>query len=93
MRRRYRLVAGKLVEIARRSTVPRETFTILEDIKPYKSIITGETISSRSGHREHLKVHDMQEVGTEIPPFLKAKYERDGTRPAWDRDGRRSGGR
>ena len=44
----------------------KKTHHIMRDIKPYKSMITGETISRRSKHREHLKRHGCIEVGNEI---------------------------
>jgi hypothetical protein len=37
------------------------------DIAPYKSMVTGEMIQSRSQHRSHLKQHRMIEVGNEQP--------------------------
>jgi hypothetical protein len=52
--------------------IPGDTPTgpaILPDIKPYRSMITGETITSRSRHREHLREHNCIEVGNErLPP-------------------------
>ena len=44
----------------------KKTHHIMPDIKPYKSMITGEVITSRSKHREHLKRHACIEVGNEI---------------------------
>lgn len=35
------------------------------DIQPYRSMITGEMITSRSQHRAHLKAHNCIEVGNE----------------------------
>lgn len=46
---------------------------VVEDIKPYKSVVTGEMITSRSKHREHLKRNNLVEVGDQLPPSLK-KY-------------------
>ena len=89
MRTRYRQINGELVEITPES-VPRGTL-IIEDIAPYHSMVTGELITSRSKHREHLKIHEVQEVGNEMPKFLKDKYERDGIRPKYGSDGRRIG--
>jgi hypothetical protein len=45
-------------------------YTVMPDIVPYKSMITGETITSRSRHREHLRSHNCIEVGNEriTPP-------------------------
>lgn len=41
------------------------------DIQPYKSMISGEMITSRSQHREHLKQHGMIEIGNEKMPAPK----------------------
>lgn len=49
----------------------KEGAYIMSDIAPYQSIITGETITSRSKHREHLKQHNCIEVGSEKPSFMK----------------------
>jgi len=38
---------------------------IIPDIKPYKSMKTGEMITSRSHHKAHLKQHNLIEVGNE----------------------------
>jgi hypothetical protein len=38
---------------------------VMPDIKPYKSMVTGEMIGSRSHHRAHLKQHGCIEVGNE----------------------------
>ncbi len=40
---------------------------IMGDIKPYRSMIDGSEIVSRSRHREHLKAHGCVEVGNERP--------------------------
>lgn len=48
---------------------------VLEDIKPYKSMITGELITSRSKHREHLRQHGMIEVGNEVK-YMHQNHER-----------------
>lgn len=44
--------------------------TIIPDIEPYQSMITGEMITSRSRHREHLRQHDCFEVGNDVKPML-----------------------
>lgn len=56
---------------------------VMGDIQPYKSMIDGSMITSRSVHREHLKQHRCIEVGNETkyltskpmtpPPGLKDK--------------------
>jgi hypothetical protein len=38
---------------------------VMPDIKPYKSMIDGSLINSRSKHRVHLRDHDCIEVGNE----------------------------
>lgn len=43
----------------------RSNLLIMPDIKPYQSMITGEEITSRSKHREHLRNHGMIEVGND----------------------------
>ena len=66
---------------AKGNWIPREEYyarkadnagpTIMPDIEPYQSMITGETIASRSKHREHLKQHSCQEIGNDVKPLLK----------------------
>jgi putative FmdB family regulatory protein len=40
---------------------------IMPDIQPYRSMVTGEMIGSRSTHRKHLITHNVIEVGNEKP--------------------------
>jgi hypothetical protein len=61
---------------------------VMKDIQPYKSMLTGEEITSRSRHREHLRDHGCVEVGNDSsalnpvykgltpPPGLKDKVVR-----------------
>lgn len=44
---------------------------ITTDIQPYRSMITGEMITSRSQHRDHLRSHGMIEMGNEKPKIEK----------------------
>jgi hypothetical protein len=44
---------------------PRKTPYVRSDIGDYRSVITGEMITSRSQHREHLHAHGCIEVGNE----------------------------
>jgi hypothetical protein len=55
---------------------------VMGDIQPYRSMVTGEIINSRSRHREHLRERGLVEVGNEtkyvqppqrkkLPPGLK----------------------
>lgn len=41
---------------------------VLGDLEDYRSVITGETISGRRAHRDHLKQHGCIEVGNEFVP-------------------------
>lgn len=38
---------------------------VVRDITPYRSPIDNTMVTSRSGHREHLKIHDVIELGNE----------------------------
>ena len=67
MRKRYIYDSkGNAVEVSENWTPPAAPrVEIMPDIKPYKSMVTGEVISSRSKHRQHLKDHGMIEVGND----------------------------
>ena len=45
---------------------------VMPDIAPYRSMIDGSLIASRSRHREHLREHGMQEVGND-PAILNPR--------------------
>lgn len=46
---------------------PQEAgFFVMGDINPYKSMVTGEMIEGRRQHREHLRRHNVVEVGNEL---------------------------
>lgn len=64
MTRRFVQVNGELIE---RPGAPVQACTqIVPDFsKPYKSMITGEMITSRAKHREHLRRHGYQEIGND----------------------------
>lgn len=46
---------------------------VIGDLQPYKSMIDGSMITSRSQHREHLKQHNCIEVGNETKHLKPAK--------------------
>lgn len=76
MKRRYVYdkAHDKMVEVTEIWSPPLEdkaSHHIMPDIKPYKSMITGEEITSRSKHREHLKQHGCVEVGNEVDYMVK----------------------
>jgi len=58
---------------------------VVADIQPYKSMVTGEMITSRSQHRRHLVQHGVTEVGNEKmthqkTPWLEQKKQKDDLR-------------
>lgn len=69
MRRRfiYDPNSGEMEEVSQ-DYVPeirKTSFQVMPDIQPYKSMIDGRLITSRSVHREHLKAHGCVEVGND----------------------------
>ena len=89
MRHRYvQMADGSLVEVGSDWTSePAHDYHIMPDIKPYRSMIDGREINSRSRHREHLRDHGCIEVGNDSslskprppltsPPGLKEKIIR-----------------
>ena len=75
MRTIYRLhpQTRKLVPVRREMGEPFPM--ISPDISPYRSMETGEMITSRTAHREHLKRHGLEEVGNEKPDFGSTQGE------------------
>lgn len=47
------------------------SYQVMGDIQPYKSMIDGSVISSRSHHREHLRQHGCVEVGNDSSLYRK----------------------
>ena len=90
MRKRYVYDKGhdKMVEVSEDfRPESRSDYHIMPDIKPYRSMIDGREITSRSRHREHLREHGCEEIGNdsslwkprkplESPPGLKEKIIR-----------------
>ena len=65
-RRRYVQIDGQLVEVGLDYVAaPRKSQQIMRDIAPYRSMIDGSIITSRSRHREHLQAHHCVEVGND----------------------------
>lgn len=64
MRKRYIQIDGELVEAERATLAPQAPF-VVGDIQPYRSMIDGRMINSRSEHRVHLKEHGCVEVGND----------------------------
>lgn len=73
MKKSYVQIDGVLYE---KGTEPvKSGVMVMSDIKPYQSMINGEMITSRSKHREHLKMHGCQELGNEPLKYLDKPYE------------------
>jgi hypothetical protein len=67
-RRRWVMRNGELVELDLNAPLPpRRAPYIMSDLSEYRSVVTGEPITSRSQHREHLRQHGCIEVGNEMP--------------------------
>lgn len=73
-RRRYIQKDGVLIEV-RNDYVPepRASFHVMPDIQPYRSMIDGREITSRSRHREHLRDHNCVEVGNDSSLYRRPK--------------------
>lgn len=65
MRRRFIQRNGELVEVTPDYVAEPKSHYVMGDIQPYKSMVDGSTISSRSHHREHLRKHGCVEVGND----------------------------
>jgi len=65
MKRTYVWIDGELVERKRDAT--NALHYVVPDIQPYKSMIDGSMITSRSKHRAHLAEHNCIEIGNEDP--------------------------
>ena len=72
MRRSYVQIDGVLYEKGTEPLREPQGPMIMGDIKPYKSMIDGSEITSRSKHREHLRAHRCIEVGNETK-YLQPK--------------------
>ena len=65
MKRTYVYIDGEFVE-KKRDDSGRYHY-VMPDIQPYKSMIDGRIITSRSEHRRHLKANNCIEIGNEDP--------------------------
>lgn len=78
MRKRWVYINGEAVPADEAQYAPVSAI-VMPDIQPYRSMVDGSIISSRSRHREHLRAHGVVEVGNEKmtykapapPPGLK----------------------
>lgn len=75
-RERYRWdrAQQKVVQVLDDSPATPQGPMVVKDIAPYKSMVTGEMIGGRRQHREHLRTHNMVEVGNEVVPIRKPTH-------------------
>ena len=78
MKRTYVLVDGEFVE--RKKDSKGRYHYVMPDIQPYRSMIDGKMVSSRSEHRRHLKANNCIEVGNDDPAKHIAKPRVDNSR-------------
>ena len=72
MRKRFIQRDGVLIEVPLNYVPEPRAALVMKDIAPYKSMIDGREITSRSRHREHLRAHNCIEIGNETK-YLQPK--------------------
>jgi hypothetical protein len=65
MKRTYVYIDGEFVE--RKKDKKGRYHYVMPDITPYRSMIDGKMVTSRSEHRRHLKANNCEEVGNDDP--------------------------
>ena len=80
MKKTYIYVNGELVEKGSKEHYDSLGPMVMPDIQPYKSMIDGSMITSRSVHRDHLRQHNCIEIGnekmeTKLPPPKDTRRE------------------
>lgn len=78
MKRTYVYMDGEFVE-RKRDSKGRYHY-VMPDIQPYKSMIDGRMVTSRSEHRRHLQANNCIEIGNEDPTKHVRKPVQDNTR-------------
>lgn len=74
MRKRWIYRNGEAIEVSSdyQATASAE-YHVMPDIQPYQSMADGSMIMSRSQHREHLKRHNLVEVGNDSSLYKAPK--------------------
>lgn len=75
----YDKILGKVVEKGSEAPDVGEIkrIHIMPDIQPYKSMVDGSRIKSRSDHRDHLRAHGVIEVGNEKMETKRTPIDRE----------------
>lgn len=82
MRKRYISIDGHWVPYEEAVKRLPASHMVQPEIAPYRSMVDGSVIESRSKHREHLRKHGMREVDpSEVAPERIATYQ-----PNYDAD-------
>jgi ribosomal protein L35AE/L33A len=68
-------VTHKLIPKEEYESPPEAGFFVMGDINPYKSMVTGEMIQGRAQHREHLRRHNVVEVGNSFDKLPQKQPE------------------
>lgn len=63
---------GEPFEVTNDYTPEPRSAIVMNDIAPYRSMLNGQMVTSRSTHRELLRAHGVVEVGNETK-YLKPK--------------------
>ena len=72
-KRSYIQIDGVLYE---KGTEPlSDAHHVMPDIQPYRSMVDGSMITSRSQHREHLRRHGCVEVGDQALPIANQAFK------------------
>lgn len=58
---------------------------VVGDLKPYKSMITGEMVDGRTRHRDHLKAHGCREIGNDTSHMNRKAQPIEGRRESLHR--------
>lgn len=58
-----------------KTVTDRAAFHVIRDIDPYRSVVDGKVIGGRRQHREHLREHDLTEVGNERNNRVQPHYD------------------
>ena len=62
---------GGIVLVNRQSETIDAGYYVVPDIQPYRSMVDGSEITSRSKHREHLRQHGCVEIGNDSSLYRK----------------------
>jgi len=65
MRRRWIYRNGEAIEVSDDYAPEPKAAYVMGDIQPYQSMADGSMITSRAHHREHLKRHNLVEIGND----------------------------